>query len=274
MQHELSVASDLAQRAGDLILSYFGKSLRIDSKAQDEPVTIADKESSALIVAGLNQFFPDDLVISEESEPDLGRLRHGGRVWFVDPLDGTKEFIRGLENFSVLIGLAVDGKPTLGVVFRPIGRVLYRASPQHPAERITSEGTTQLKVTDQSRLSLARLTVSESDRRPVLDDIKRQLQISDEVPMGSVGLKFCMIAAGLSELYINPTAGAKAWDTCASLAILHSAGGRASDVFGNALDYLGPELWHTRGIVASNGLLHSGAVAATASVFDTKTRLD
>lgn len=275
MDQELAIASGLARSAGNLILSYFGTGVAVDTKAQDEPVTIADRQSSALIVAGLNESFPDDLVISEETEPDLTRLARGGRVWFVDPLDGTKEFIRGLKNFSVLIGLAIDGEPTLGVVYQPVGDVLFRAAPGRPAERIDAEGgTIQLSVTTLTEMPLTRLTVSESDRRPILDEIKRTLQITREEPMGSVGLKFCLIAGGRSDLYINPTSGAKAWDTCASLAILASAGGRCSDIFGNPLRYQGPELWHTRGIVASNGALHDDVTRATATLFAAKTRLD
>jgi 3'-phosphoadenosine 5'-phosphosulfate (PAPS) 3'-phosphatase len=107
-----------------------------------------------------------------------------------------------------------------------------------------------------------------------LDEIKRSLQITREEPMGSVGLKFCLIASGHSDLYINPTSGAKAWDTCASLAILASAGGQCSDVFGRPLSYRGPELWHTQGIVASNGALHAEVISATAAQFGGRAHLD
>jgi 3'(2'), 5'-bisphosphate nucleotidase len=274
MEQELEVAGRLARDAGGLILSYFGKGLAVEAKDNDEPVTLADRQASELIVGGLIRAFPDDLIISEEATPDLERLLTAPRCWFVDPLDGTKEFIRGLTNFSVLIGLTVDGVPSLGVVYQPIGDRLYRAAPQHPPERIEQHSTSRLQVSAVRNLPDSRLTVSESDRRPVLDDIKRNLGIAKEHPMGSVGLKFCMIAAQHADLYINPTSGAKAWDTCASAAILLAAGGQVSDVFGDPLLYRDPELWHTRGIVASNGLLHPAATQATAAVFASKTRLD
>jgi len=266
MDRELDVACDLARSAGGVLLGHFGKPLAVDAKENDEPVTIADRQSSELIVGGLHRAFPDDLVISEEAEPDLERLARGGRVWFVDPL-------RGLHNFSVLIGLAVDGVPALGVVYQPTADVLYRAAAGHPAEQATAQATSTLGVSTISDGSNARLCVSQSDRRPVIDEIKAQLRITREEPMGSVGLKFCSIAAGRSDLYINPTAGAKAWDTCASLAILRSAGGQASNVFGESLIYSGPELWHTRGIVASNQVLQRTATEATRAVFARRGRL-
>ncbi|HTM46163.1 MAG TPA: 3'(2'),5'-bisphosphate nucleotidase CysQ [Polyangiaceae bacterium] len=274
MERELEVAGLLAREAGGLILGYFKKGLAVEAKDNDEPVTLADRQASEFIVGGLQKAFPSDLIISEEAAPDLKRLVTAQRVWFVDPLDGTKEFIRGLTNFSVLIGLCVEGVPSLGVVYQPIGDVLYRAAPRHPAEQIDQRGATRLRVSTVSAVSQARLTVSESDRRPVLDDIKHNLGIEKEHPMGSVGLKFCMIANQNADLYINPTAGAKAWDTCASAAILTSAGGQVSDVFGTPLLYRDPELWHTRGIVASNGFLHASAIGATRAVFEGKTQLD
>lgn len=274
MQQELDVACRLARDAGALIVGYFGTGIAVDTKSNDEPVTLADRRASELIVSGLASAFPDDLVISEEAEPDLPRLASASRAWFVDPLDGTKEFIRGLNNFSVLIGLAIDGAPTLGVVYQPIGDILYRAAPGCSPQRISASATQALQASSQSDLAQLRLAVSESDRRPVLDDIKRRLGIQHERAMGSVGLKFCLLAAGESDVYINPTAGAKAWDTCASLAILRAAGGHASDVFGEPLLYQGPELRHTRGIVASNGALHSSVIATTRGTFASKTRLD
>src|SRR5215470_2177464 len=111
-ERELTVAEDLARRAGRLILGYFGTGLSVEKKTGDEPVTRADREASELIVAGLRAGFPDDIVVSEEAPDDPQRLGGGRRVWFVDPLDGTRDFIRGRHGFAVMIGLCDGARPT------------------------------------------------------------------------------------------------------------------------------------------------------------------
>jgi 3'-phosphoadenosine 5'-phosphosulfate (PAPS) 3'-phosphatase len=128
MERELAVAGSLARDAGALILGYFGTNLTVDSKQGNEPVTRADREASELIVRGLRDAFPDDVIISEEAPDDARRLDARNRVWFVDPLDGTRDFIRGRKGFAVMIGLCVDGRPTCGAVFQPHGARLYTAS--------------------------------------------------------------------------------------------------------------------------------------------------
>src|SRR5262249_56405972 len=96
---------------GALVLNYFGTGVAVDVKAGDEPVTRADREASELIVAGLRAGFPDDVIISEEAADDPRRLGGPGRVWFIDPLDGTRDFIHGRHGFSVMIGLVLGAPP-------------------------------------------------------------------------------------------------------------------------------------------------------------------
>jgi 3'-phosphoadenosine 5'-phosphosulfate (PAPS) 3'-phosphatase len=113
LARELEVASALAREAGALVVAIRDRgpaALGVEHKAGDEPVTVADRAASELIVAGLAAAFPDDVIVSEESADDLARLG-ASRVWFVDPIDGTKDFIRGTEGFAVMIGLCVDARP-------------------------------------------------------------------------------------------------------------------------------------------------------------------
>jgi 3'(2'), 5'-bisphosphate nucleotidase len=111
-----------------------------------------------------------------------------------------------------------------------------------------------------------RLVASKSNRSPVLDRVKQELGIGNELNMGSVGVKLCVIAAGARDLYVNPATKTKAWDTCAPEAILVPAGGRLSDLFGNPINYT-TELAHHRGLVASNGRVHDEVISKLAPLF-------
>lgn len=121
---ESEVAAHLAKEAGDVIMRIYATDFPVDYKAKNDPVTEADRLASRVIIEGLRREFPDDMVISEEelipalaSAPD--------RVWYVDPLDGTHEFIKRNGEFAVMIGLAVDGRSKVGVVFRPVTAELF-----------------------------------------------------------------------------------------------------------------------------------------------------
>src|SRR3982751_73323 len=130
-KHELQAALRLAREAGALILSYYDSPLQIERKVDaeeyTEPVTQADKAANELIVNGLGREFPDDGILAEESIDTERRLTKR-RVWMVDPLDGTNGFIARDGDFAVQIGLAVEGRVVLGVVFQPLPDLLYRAA--------------------------------------------------------------------------------------------------------------------------------------------------
>ena len=199
-------------------------------KPGDEPVTIADRMASELIVRGLATAFPTDPVISEELPLPDGAMG-SPRFWLVDPIDGTKDFIRGSDGFSVMIGLVVGGRPVLGVVHQPtIDRTFYAT----PDGAFVEHGgvRTALAVSTVASATGARLVVSASHRSPEIDRVKSTLGIDDEQNIGSVGVKLALIALGVRDLYVNPWPKTKAWDTCAPEAILVRAGGRLSDLFG------------------------------------------
>lgn len=268
--NELVAAIDLARAAGAVVLKYRGGELGVELKAGDEPVTLADKAASELIVAGLAARFSDPIV-SEELEMAEGILQStiAGRLWLVDPIDGTKDFIRGADGFSVMIGLLRAGRPVLGVVHQPAvdpphGRT-FIATPDGGAYIISAAGVEPLRVSDVAAASEARLVASASHRSPDIDRVKTALGIDNEQNIGSVGVKLCLIALGVRDLYVNPVAKTKVWDTCAPEAILVGAGGRLSDLNGAAIDYT--ELRQRRGLVASNGRVHTEVVEKLAPLF-------
>jgi 3'(2'), 5'-bisphosphate nucleotidase len=266
LSRELEVAERLARAAGALVLGLRGTGLDVEMKAGNEPVTEADRRASQLILQGLAEAFPDDVHISEENADDLRRL-DAERVWYVDPIDGTKDFIRGHEGFAVMIGMAMAHHPVLGVVYQPVHDRLFRAvgaeawfqAPDQPLRRLQVS-----RVVDPSDL---RLVASKSDRTRKIDEVKGALGIRDELNLGSVGLKLCLIALAERDLYVNPSSNSKVWDTCAPEVILRAAGGRITDVHGELLRYDHRDVRRRSGLVASNGLVHDEVIARLGPLF-------
>ncbi len=266
LERELEVATALARTAGlEVVRIRNGGGLGIEMKPGDEPVTIADKTASDMIVAGLRAAFPDDPIISEELPIEPGALS-APRHWLVDPIDGTKDFIRGSDGFAVMIGLVIDGVPVLGVVHQPTIDRTFFATPA--GAFVDHHGACKRLVVDAVRdVAAARLVASASHRSDDIDRVKSTLGINDEQNVGSVGVKLALISMGVRDLYVNPWPKTKAWDTCAPEAILVGAGGRLSDLFGAPIDYTGP-LNHPRGLVASNGHIHDEVVAKIGPLFE------
>ena len=262
---ELDVAIRLARHAGaEVARMQTAADLGVELKPGDEPVSLADKHASELIVGGLARAFPADPVITEEAPPAPG-AQGGPRLWLVDPIDGTKDFIRREDGYAVMIGLVVDGAPALGVVYQPALDRLFYATPAG-AWLARGEEVRALAVSTVASAAEARLVASKSHRSADIDRVKARLGIADELNVGSVGVKLCLIAAGARDLYVNPAAKTKAWDTCAPEVILARAGGRLSDVFGAPIDYRG-ELRHRRGLVGSNGHIHDEVVGKLGPLF-------
>lgn len=262
---ELIRAVELARIAGTEVVRLRSGELSVEMKPGDEPVTVADRRASEIIVEGLSASFPDDTLISEELPASAEQLAKS-RVWLVDPIDGTKDFIRGGDGFAVMIGLAIDGVPAVGVVHQPTIDRTFFVTPDAGAFVAKGGDVAPLAVSDVATAGAARLVASASHRTADIDRVKSELGIADEQNVGSVGVKLCLIAMGARDLYVNPTAKTKAWDTCAPEAILTAAGGRLSDLFGTSIEYR-RELAHRRGLVASNGHVHGEVVGKLASLF-------
>ena len=261
---ELARSIELARAAGIEVMRMQRGELQVEMKPGDEPVTVADRLASELIVSGLAASFPDDPIISEELVPAPGALG-SPRFWLVDPIDGTKDFIRGEDGYSVMIGLVIDGVPTVGVVYQPAIDRLYYGTPD--GGYVTYQGEThRLAVSSVADAADARLVASKSHRSVDIDRVKQELGIANELNIGSVGVKLCVIAHGVRDLYVSPATKTKAWDTCAPEAILVPAGGRLSDLFGNPMDYT-KELGHHHGLVASNGRIHDEVVGKLSTLF-------
>jgi 3'(2'), 5'-bisphosphate nucleotidase len=267
-ERELRVGVELARRAGEAALAFYGKPMRVEHKEEfDEPVTQADRAVNELIVRALREQFPDDGVLAEESV-DTDRRIGRARVWMIDPIDGTKGFIAGTGDFCVQIGLAVEGRAALGILYAPATDVLYWAARGHGAwvVRPTSEADASVKaerlsVTGESDLSRMRLAESRSHRGPRMESVVSALGVRLEVRSHSVGIKVGLLVEKQADLYIHLSPKTKQWDTCAPEAVLAEAGGRMTDVFGRPLHYNTPDVLNRNGLVASNGAAHEEVIA-------------
>jgi 3'(2'), 5'-bisphosphate nucleotidase len=266
-RRELETAVALARQAGELIRSLQGGALAVEQKADDSPVTEADRRADALIVAALRAQFPDDAILSEEA-PDDGTRHDKPRVWMVDPIDGTKDFIHGRDGYAVMIGLLEGDRPALGVVYQPVGDKLYSAVRGGGAHLARDGGApARIRVSDIAELNGIRMVASSSNRSATIDRVRERLGVSDELNVGSVGLKLGLIAEGTRDLYVNPAGHSKLWDVCGPEVILAEAGGRLSDALGHPLAYRDAELGNVRGLIASNGIVHERVVAQLAALF-------
>jgi 3'(2'), 5'-bisphosphate nucleotidase len=261
---ELALAEEIALEAARLVRGYHGTDFAVHSKAGNEPVTEADHAANTLIVDRLHAAFPDDVVLSEEI-PDDGARQGRSRVWMVDPIDGTSDFIAGNTGFVVMIGLVVDGRPRVGAVAHPLTGRVYGGVVGEGAWRQEPDGArTRLHTSTLAGPPGIRLVASKTHRTPRVDAVKRALEITDEMNVGSVGLKIGLVAEAERDLYVYTGGRTKIWDTCGPEAILHGAGGRMTDLDGKPLVYDLPDLYNRRGIVASNGPLQDFVIATLA----------
>ena len=266
MSQQLTIAVDLARKAGRLIMDIYNTDFEVAYKGVSDPVTEADKRANDLIVEGLHQQFPDDLIVAEESPPPEN-IQNTRLVWYVDPLDGTKEFIARNGEFSVMIGLALDGQACLGVVYRPDKDILYAGITDQQAWIGESNGIrTPLRTNNTMHPHELSLVVSRSHRNPSIDQIKEFIGLDRELSSGSVGLKIGLIASGKADVYVEPAPYTSVWDACAPEAILRGAGGRFTDLSGHPMFYDPMSLKNTRGLVGTNGACHDQVIQSISPV--------
>ncbi len=217
-ERELAVAREAALAAGEIIARYAAGPRESWDKAEDSPVTHADLEANEAIVSRLAAAFPEDWILSEETADSPERAERE-RVWIVDPLDGTKEFIAGIPEYAVSIALVVAGTPVVGVVYQPETRECFAGASGLGAWL----GEQRLHVSQAAELSRSVMLSSRTEMgRGQVD------QFSDwfaEVrPVGSVALKLAFTAAARGDVWIS-MAPKSEWDVCAGHLLVREAGG-------------------------------------------------
>ena len=220
---------DIARKAGAAILEIYGREFSVEEKEDKSPLTEADQKANDIIVAGLQGAYPEIPIISEEIKNQPYDERKGwGSFWLVDPLDGTKEFIKKNGEFTVNIALVEDGVPTLGVVYQPAKDRLYYAAKGQGAFKTGSDGTTQPIQGGKhyAQLDKVRIVASRSHMSPETEEFVESLKAQGkEVDLLSSGssLKLCLVAEGEADVYprFAPT---MEWDTGAAHAIALETG--------------------------------------------------
>jgi 3'(2'), 5'-bisphosphate nucleotidase len=248
---QLQAIIALAEEAGEAIMSVYGeKDFGVSLKSGQSPLTRADMAAHHVIVAGLEAIQPNLPVISEESKTvAYEERRHWGAYWLVDPLDGTKEFIKREGEFTVNVALIQNGNPLLGVVHAPTLHLTYFAALAEGAFRQKS-GQSPVKIrVNKEPDSKLKIVASRSHISAALERFLGKLENYECLNMGS-SLKFCLIAEGAADLYprLGPT---MEWDTAAGQCIVEAAGGTVTTLQGMRLSYNKPELLNPDFIVCS-----------------------
>jgi len=241
--------AEASREAGDAILEVVRRGFEVEAKTDSSPVTEADRAAELIILAALARAAPGVPVIAEE-EVAAGRIpAHGDNYFLVDPLDGTKEFVRGGDDYTVNIGLIENGVPKLGVVFAPASGRLHggvvgsgawlEESNGRRAIRTRTRGTEVTAVASKSHLNQA-----------TVDYLEEAVGTCDFVAVGS-SLKFCIVAEGGADIYprASPTSE---WDTAAGHAVLLAAGGLVHGPDASPLRY-GKRAFLNRAFVATSG---------------------
>ena len=274
----LSFLLALGRRAADAMMRIYAQgNVAVEYKGKDDPVTIADRESNALLCEAIGRKYPGVPIVAEESDPaTFAGWADAKAAWFVDPLDGTREFIARNGEFAVMIGLAEEGRATLGVLVCPaLGRDFVGATGTGAFEVTRSGAKRELRVSTVGSLAEAEIVVSRSHRPSALDDGTSQappgrglhqgaaarLGVRKVTPCGSAGVKAARVAAAEADIYAQPGRAGKLWDACAPEAIVRAAGGTVTDEVGAPYDYArGGDLTNSRGLIVTNGKLHQAVL--------------
>jgi 3'(2'), 5'-bisphosphate nucleotidase len=241
--------AEAAREAGETILRIVRRGFEVEAKRDSSPVTDADRAAELIILAALARAAPGIPVIAEE-EVAAGRIpAHGDTYFLVDPLDGTKEFVRGGDDYTVNIGLISSGVPRLGVVYAPATGRLHGGCVGTGAW--LEENGVRVPIAARARAEQITAVASKSHlTQATIDYLEAAVGVCSYVAVGS-SLKFCIVAEGEADIYprVGPTSE---WDTAAGHAILLAAGGLVDGPDGTSLRY-GKRAFINRAFVATSG---------------------
>lgn len=255
--HNISLAIDAVKKAGKQLIEFHSLDYKIETKLDKEPVTEADLASDKIIheLLSLSEF----PVLSEESFDDHKSFVKENKIWIVDPLDGTADFINKTGEFTIMISLISNHVPEIGIIYSPVNDMLFVGEKDHGAFKLTDNKWAKLVTSDITDLQNCRVVGSRHHLSQNEKEFLDYLNIKNFKTMGS-SLKVANIAQGWSEFYFTVTDKMKQWDTAASFCIINEAGGSMTDIFGNKLYYNTEKINHENGILVSNGAIHSKVI--------------
>lgn len=251
-QDEIRLAIDAAVMASKAVMKVYNTEFDSKLKEDDSPITKADVQSNEIIKKILSKSSLP--ILSEEDEDNLERLNHE-KIWIIDPLDGTSDFVNRTGEFTIMIGLVENKEPTVGVICRPTTDTLFVAQKGSGAYKLQNGSWQKLAVSQTSDLKKckavgSRFHLSEQEKK-----FFASLGVSSFESRGS-SLKVAEICMGLADLYLTTSNKIKQWDTCASYCLATEAGGRMTDMHGKKILYNTEKVNHENGLLVTNGLIH------------------
>ncbi len=254
---ETKLAIDAITKASKTIMEIYKTDFTTLTKNDNEPITEADIQSNQIIISSLSK--SKHPILSEESPNDLQKRLGNKKVWIIDPLDGTTDFVNKTGEFTVMIALVEDNYPILGAISCPSQSTLYIAQKGQGAFFTSDNIKWKKLVVSKTNLKNckavgSRFHQSEKERQ-FMDDLK----ISKFTSRGS-SLKALDICSGKADLYFTLTSKMKQWDTCASNCLITESGGKITDMDGNSLKYNTELLNHENGLLVTNSIIHDKIV--------------
>jgi len=244
--------------AGEKIQEIYDTNFDVSMKDDNSPVTAADLESNKILRNVLEKTgIP---ILSEESDDDKARLE-SEKVWIIDPVDGTQDFVNKTDEFSILVGLVENHVPVMGLVYLPIKKILYLAEKGMGAFCYDLQKWEKISVRKMKELENCLALVS---RHHLSDNEKKMLDYLTIRNIGKIGsaLKVMEISAGRADIYLSATRNKLSqWDTCGPNCIISEAGGKMTDISGHALIYNTETIKHENGLLVTNGFVHEKAVS-------------
>ncbi|RLS59522.1 MAG: 3'(2'),5'-bisphosphate nucleotidase CysQ [Planctomycetota bacterium] len=265
---ELAVALSAAHKAGVLISEVY-KTLKPYENAPADLTTETDKQSQEIILKVLREEFPSDSLCAEEKTLTLSESPLGAsRTWVVDPIDGTRGFAMKNDQFSVMVAMMDQGKVVVGVVHEPAtGKTTYAAKGQGCFLMQHGKETIACKV--RTCVDLSKAILVQSHAKPgKTSKAEAAFSPGSLLETYSAGLKMAIVARGEGDLYANNYPAFHDWDICAGHILVEEAGGKLTDFSGNPVVYGAPGFKQTKGMLATNGYLHSAALAKAVGLLE------
>ena len=249
---ELIAGKVAARNAGKILMMHFSASdKKVQYKSLNNPVTIADHEADQYLSDFIGGEFPDDGWLSEETVDTKARLEKS-RVWIVDPLDGTKEFIEGVPHFSISIALVKDGHPVIGIVYNPYTEEMFYAEKDKGAYL----NGKNVKISMKEKLNDSSIVVSRSEyRKKLWNEYEENFSLIE--PIGSVAYKLGLVGANKYDIF-STVAPKNEWDICAGDCIIKEAGGVFKTINDKNIIYNQKKTLVTDPIIATNSTLFNG----------------
>lgn len=252
----------LVYKAGQEVLSFYFQDFSAE-KDKDFPVTQADLAAEKILLSGLKRY-SDYGILSEEHKEDQSRLKYN-KIFSIDPLDGTKDFIHQTGDFSVMLAIIENAYPVAGFIYQPLEDKLYYAIKGQGAFRKDKQGIKKIKVALENNFEDQKIAVSRYHLALAEKKLAQDLKLKDFITKGSAGLKGGLIAEGKAHIYINTSSHTGEWDIAPATILIEEAGGKVSDLDGQKLKFNKEKPFNLNGFVVSNNQNHDEIIKTLGS---------